>query len=95
MQKYPEAKSKEKTWYMGPYGGVDYNLTLCSLDSNTFTMGSPLPEPTLTLCQSRLYTPIRDFGFCLRVVCFLKYGKTAGTGEHSFTVKFCLAIKGV
>jgi hypothetical protein len=28
-------------------------------------MGNPIPESTLTLCQSRLYPPIRDFGFGL------------------------------
>jgi hypothetical protein len=51
---------------MGPYAGVDYNLTLCPLyrvDSNTFTMGNPMPESTLSLCQSRLYPPVRVFGF--------------------------------
>jgi hypothetical protein len=25
------------------------------VDSNTFTMGNPIPESTLTICQSRLY----------------------------------------
>ncbi len=49
------------------YAGVDYNLTYCNVhyrvDSNTFTMGNSLPESTLTLCQSRLYPPVRDFGF--------------------------------
>ena len=36
---------------MGPYAGVDYNLTLCPLQSrhsNTFTMRNPMPESTLT-----------------------------------------------
>jgi hypothetical protein len=28
-----EAESKEKTWCMGPYAGVDYNPTLCPLQS--------------------------------------------------------------
>jgi hypothetical protein len=37
------------------------------VDSNTFIMGNPMPESTLTLCQSRLYPPVRDFGFGLRV----------------------------
>ncbi len=39
--------------YMEPYAGVDYNLTLCQLQSrlsNTFTMDNPMPESTLTLC---------------------------------------------
>ncbi len=35
------------------------------VDSNTFTMGNPMPESTLTLCQSRLYPSVRDFGFGL------------------------------
>ncbi len=35
---------------MGPYAGVDYNLTYVysRVDSNTFTMGNPMPESTLT-----------------------------------------------
>jgi hypothetical protein len=38
-------------------------LTITSLyvhsrvDSHTFTMGNPMPESTLTLCQSRRYSP--------------------------------------
>jgi hypothetical protein len=35
------------------------------VDSNTFTMGNPMPESFLTLCQSRLYLPVRDIGFGL------------------------------
>ncbi len=38
---------------------------LSRVDSNAFTMGNPLPESTLTLCQSRLYPTVRDFGFGL------------------------------
>jgi hypothetical protein len=37
------------------------------VDSNTFTMSNPMPESTLTLCQSRPYPPVRDLGFGLRV----------------------------
>jgi hypothetical protein len=63
----------------GPYAGVNYNLTLpyahTRVDSNTFTMDNPMsestlnpmPESTFTLCQSRLYPPVRDFGFGLRI----------------------------
>ncbi len=36
-----------------------------TVDSNTFIMGNPIPEMTLILCQSRLYPPVRDFGFGL------------------------------
>ncbi len=47
---------------MGPYARVDYNLTLyvhSRVDSNSFTMGNPMPESTLTLCQSQVdFIPI-------------------------------------
>jgi hypothetical protein len=40
-------------------------LTIASpysrFDSNAFTVGNPMPESTLILCQSRLYPPVRDF----------------------------------
>ncbi len=36
------------------------------VDFNTFTMGKPMAESTLTLDQSRLFPPIRDFGFGLK-----------------------------
>jgi hypothetical protein len=54
---------------MGTYAGVDYKLTLFPfkrVDSNTFALGNSVPESILTLCQSRLYSPVRDFGFGLR-----------------------------
>ncbi len=50
------------------YAGVDSRV-----DSNTF-MGNPMPESTLSLCQSRLSPPVRDFGFSL---CS---GENRGTG---------------
>jgi hypothetical protein len=53
---------------MGPYAEVDYILTLCPLQSRLqhIYYGQPIPESTLTLCQSRLYAPVRDlrFGLC-------------------------------
>jgi hypothetical protein len=49
---------------MGPYAGVDYRSTPESTP-NTFTIGNTLKESTLTLCQSQLYSPVRDFGFGL------------------------------
>jgi hypothetical protein len=61
-----EAESKEKhgewdQWAMGPYAGVDYNLTLCPLQSRLQLIyhGQPMPESTLTLCQSQVdFIPI-------------------------------------
>ncbi len=54
---------------MGPYAGVDYNLTLRPLQSRLqhIYQGkpyarvdlNPMPESTLTLCQSRLFPPVR------------------------------------
>jgi hypothetical protein len=42
---------------MGPYAGVDSPYVHSRVDSNTFTMGNPIPESTLTLYRSRLYPP--------------------------------------
>ncbi len=52
---------------MEPYAGADYNLILCPLQSwlQHIYDGQPVPESTLTLCQSRLWPPFRDFGFGL------------------------------
>jgi hypothetical protein len=47
---------------MGPYAGVHYNLTPYvhfRVDSNTFTVGNPLPESTLTLyARVRFYSDL-------------------------------------
>jgi hypothetical protein len=34
--------------------------------SITFTMANPMPDSNLAFGQSRLYPPVRDFGFGLR-----------------------------
>jgi hypothetical protein len=50
--------------------GVNYNLTLCvlqsSVDCSIFSI-----LPWATLCQSRLFHLVRDFGFALRLSEFL------------------------
>ncbi len=38
---------QRETWCMGPYAGVDYNL-IPYVDSNTCTLGNPMPESTLS-----------------------------------------------
>jgi hypothetical protein len=57
---------------MGPYAGVDYNLTLCPLQSRIqhiyHGIGQPYARVDLYLYQSRLYPPVRDFGFGLRII---------------------------
>ncbi len=52
---------QRKTWCMGPFAGVDYNLTLCPLQHMYHGHGH-----WATLCRSRLYPPVRDLGFRLR-----------------------------
>jgi hypothetical protein len=58
------SRIQRKIWCIGPYAGVDYNLTLCPLQSSRsqhIYRGQPyMPKSTLTLRQSRLYPPVRD-----------------------------------
>ncbi len=63
----PNLKEKHGVWDPMP------KLTVTSLFMSTpestptyFTMGNPIPESILTLCQSQFYPPLRDFGdgFC-------------------------------
>jgi hypothetical protein len=73
---------------MEPNAGVDktspcvHSRVDSRVDSNAFTMGNPMSETTLTLCQSRLYPPVRDFGFGLSLVppACIRYGYGYGYG---------------
>jgi hypothetical protein len=71
-----EAESNEKLGVWGPYAGVDYNLTLCQLQSRLQHIYhgqpyaridlNPLPESNLSPSQGRwilLLTTIRIFDF--------------------------------
>ncbi len=65
---FPEAESKEKhgLWDPMPELTITSRYVHSRVDSNTFFMGNPMPGSTLTLCQSRLYPPVRDlFSLCL------------------------------
>jgi hypothetical protein len=66
----PEAESKEKhcVWEPMPELNITSPYVHSRVDSITFTMGNPMPESTLTLCQSRLYPTVWDFGFGLRIL---------------------------
>jgi hypothetical protein len=59
-------------------------LTTASLyarvDSSTFTTGIPMPGSALTLCQSRLYPSVRDFGFVLTLLQDLTQDSATLTG---------------
>ncbi len=65
-----EAESKEKhgVWDPMPDLTITSPYVHSSVDSNTFNMGNPMPELTLTLRQSQLYPPVRDFGFGLKLL---------------------------
>jgi hypothetical protein len=58
-----EAETKEKHGVWDPM--PEFTITSPLVDYNTFTMNNPMPESTLTLCQSRLYPPVRDLRFGL------------------------------
>ncbi len=63
-----EAESKEKNGAYDPM--PELTVTSPYVDSRVdrlqhMTMGNPMPESTLTLCQRRLYPPARDLGFGL------------------------------
>jgi hypothetical protein len=62
-----EAESKEKNGVRDPMPELTITSTYVHsrVHSNIFTMVNPMPESTLTLCQSRLYPPVRIFGFGL------------------------------
>ncbi len=63
----PEAESKGKlgVWVPIPELTITSPYAHSRVESNTFTMDKPMPEPTLTLFQSRLYPPVWGFGFGL------------------------------
>ncbi len=44
------------------------------IDSNTFTMGNPMPESTFTLCQGWFYPSVRDYGFGVSFVARSRIG---------------------
>ncbi len=60
---------------MGPNAGVDYNLTLCPLQSRLQHIYHGQPARVdLNLCQRwRLYPPVGDFGSGLRDLKIPKY----------------------
>jgi hypothetical protein len=70
MTLFTEAESKEThgVWDPMPELTITSPYVHSSIDSNTFTKGNPMPASTLTLCQTRLYPPVRDFGFGLWTV---------------------------
>ncbi len=68
---------------MGSYAGVDYNLTRV----DTFTMGHPMLESTLSLCQFCFYSPVRDFWIWPQYFCMIKVGR--GEGVEVQAVVMC------
>ncbi len=70
---------QRKTWRMGPYAWVDYNLTLCPLQSRL----QHIYHGRATLCQSRLYPPGRDFRFSL----WIPILASSRRGWHHYNMK--------
>jgi hypothetical protein len=60
-------KEKHGVWDPMPELTITSPYINSRVDSNTFTMGNPMPESTLT----RLCPPVRDFGFGLWAVATL------------------------
>ncbi len=66
-ERRPNSKKNMVYWTLSELTIITSPYVHFKVDSNTFTMGHPLPESTLTLCQSRLHPPSqRLFGFGLR-----------------------------
>ncbi len=59
---------QRKTWSMGPYAGVDYNFTLCPLQSRLQHIYHGQP------CQNRIYPLVKDFDLASHKTCPLGNG---------------------
>ncbi len=78
--------------YGRPYAGVDNNLTLCSLQSRLQHIYhrqpyarvdlNPMPESTLSLCQSRLYPPQSGTLDLASGHWFQRLASTRSKGQH-------------
>ncbi len=60
-----ESKAKHGVWDPMPELTITSPYADSRVDSGSFTMGNPKPESTVTLCQSLLYSPVRDLRFGL------------------------------
>jgi hypothetical protein len=49
---------------------ITYSYIDFRVDSNTCTIGNPMPKYTLSLYQSRLHPPARDYEFGIRKTFF-------------------------
>ncbi len=58
---------QRKTWCM-PELIIPHLTSTPESTPTHLPWGNPIPESTLTLCQSRLYPPVSDFGFGLSTV---------------------------
>jgi hypothetical protein len=60
LGQWAESKENHSVWdpYM-PELTITSPYFHCKADYNTFSMGNPMPESTLALCQSQIYPPAR------------------------------------
>jgi hypothetical protein len=56
---------QRKIWCLGPFAGVDYNLTFCPLQSGLQHVyhGQSYARVDLNPMPKSAYSPVRDFGF--------------------------------
>ncbi len=71
LRSNPKKNMVNGEWNSMPELTITSPYVHSGVDSNTFTMGNPMPESTCTHCQCRLYPPVRDFefGLCLFTAC--------------------------
>ncbi len=59
---------QRKTWRMGPYAGVDYNIVLCPLQSRLLHIYHGQPYASVDLNPMRLYPPVRDLAIGISIL---------------------------
>jgi hypothetical protein len=79
VQRLPRPNPK-KIMVHGTYAGV-YNLTLGPLQSRHQHIYRG--QPGQPLCQSRLYPPVRDFGFGLCLYFYISFSQVNFLSSHS------------
>ncbi len=82
---------QRKTWCMGPSTGVDYNLTLCRLQSRLQHINHGQHYARVDL-NSRLYPPVRDLG--VRSLPQMKEWFEEVRALHSWKSWPCWTLKG-
>jgi len=86
-------KEKHGVWNPMPELTITSPHIDFKVDFITFTMGDPMPESTLNLCQRRLYPPVRDYEFSLCTL--VTTDQNSGTRYTVGTVPRYLPLPGI